>query len=219
MLARLQGVTGQHYTDGKEYNQRSGQPRRDRPRVDYYETRNLPDPCPDPSLLDPLDAFQHNEIMSATEQMLSRAAANGLPEELQPKLRKLVKEHLDVFRIGFSHGKPARIPPLHIELMDDTTPIKVQLRNYSEAQRQFLSDMTTKLVEGGMAFPNPTARWVSAPLLVPNPGSSTFWFTVDLRLVNRYTKQHSFPMPRLENEMTKLTGSKFFANFDLSHGY
>lgn len=70
-----------------------------------------------------------------------------------------------------------------------------------------------------MAYSNPTARWASAPLLVPKAGSSPFRFIVDLRLVNKYTVQHSHPMPNIECELGKLAKSKYFASFDLSHGY
>lgn len=61
-----------------------------------------------------------------------------------------------------------------------------------------------------MALRNPTERWASAPFLVPKPGPSKFRFSVDLRLVNRYTKPQNFPMLKLNTELMKLSGSKVF---------
>eukprot|EP00171_Calliarthron_tuberculosum_P003723 IDg3723t1 len=219
MLAMLQGVKGRQYVEGQEYSQSTAFPSKEKPRVDYYETRNAQDPCPDLSLLDPLDDEQDAEVKAEIERMLTRANENGLPPVLQPKLRQLALAHTNEFRISFSHGPPAKLPPLHIHLTADASPVKVKLRNYSETQRDFLKNMTSTLIHAGMAYENPTAEWASAPLLVPKTGTSKFRFTVDLRLVNSFTKQHHFPMPRLETELTKLAGSKCFANFDLSHGY
>lgn len=81
-----------------------------------------------------------------------------------------------------------------------------------------MENFVDKLVDAGMLYPNPTANWASTPLIVPKPGKTKFRFTVDLRSVNRSTIRHHFPMPLLENELTKLAGSKFFASLDLSHG-
>lgn len=115
-MARLEGMKGSSCTDGQEYRQTSTKPSHDRPRVSYYETPNAPDPCSDPSLLEPIDAHQHEDISKAIERMLERAAMSELPEALQPRLRKLVHYHMDIFRVGLSCGTPVLIPPLHIAI-------------------------------------------------------------------------------------------------------
>ena len=86
-------------------------------------------------------------------------------------------------------------------------------------QREFLQNFVQDLVRTGMAYANPTSPWASAPLIVPKPGPARFRFTVDLRPVNEFTVKHQYPMPNIEQELAKLSNSKFFATFDLSHGY
>lgn len=132
---------------------------------------------------------------------------------------RIGRRYTDVFCVAFSHGHPALISPLSIELATDASPEKLMLRNYSEDQSAFLQNMTSQLVEAGMACPNFSARWASAPLLVPKPGPVKFCFTFNLRTVNRFTLPHHYPMPRMETELPKLTGSTCSSNFDLSHGY
>lgn len=219
MVARTMRVKGNSYKHGIEYGQRSAQPSRDRPRVHYDEARSAPDPFPDPSLLDPLDDAQHDDIRAAVEKMLQAAQDNGLPPYYWERLQTLVYDHIDVFRVSFSSGPPARLPPLRIELTTEASPVRCRLRNYSSEQKNFMEDVVGKLIKAGMVYPNPTARWASPPLIVPKPGAARFRFTVDLRAVNCFTIRHHFPMPLLDNELTKLKGSKFFADFDLSHGY
>ena len=151
--------------------------------------------------------------------MKKKATDNGLPAEYSERLSELVNKHKDVFRISFSSGPPARIRPLRIELTPNAQPVRVRLRNYSQEQKEFLSEMVAKLVRHGMAYANPTSAWACAPLVVHKPGPTKFRFTVDLRPINKFTVKHQYPMPNLEQELTTLSNSRFYATFDLSHGY
>jgi transposase InsO family protein len=190
-----------------------------RPRVDYYEARARVDPFPDPSLIDPVDSGQAEEVSSAVEHMLQCALKVGMPPADAQQLKAIVDNHVDIFRTTFSSGPPAKLKPLKIQLTPDARPTRVKLRNYSKEQQEFLSKFVATLIATGMAYSNPTSPWACAPLLVPKPGAAKFRFTVDLRPVNRFTVRHQYPMPNIENELTKLGSSRFFATFDLSHGY
>ena len=157
----------------------------DRPRVDFHDARTEEDLFVDPSLLDPLDNEQHQEIREPVEGLKETSRNNGILAEDATAI--------DVFRTSFSSGPPAKVRSLRIELTSDARPVEVRLRNYSEEQREFLSDMVAKLVRNEMAFPNPTSVWACAPLLVPKRGPARFRFTVDLRPGNKFTIKHQYP--------------------------
>ena len=142
-----------------------------------------------------------------------------MPSEHVPTLRHLVNEFTDIWSTSLQAGPPAILPPLVIRLKPDAVPVRVRLRRYSQEQRDFLALFVKTLEEAGMVYRNPSAAWCSAPLLVPKPGPAQFRFTVDLRPVNRQTIPCSWPMPHVESELSRLQSSKFFATFDLSHGY
>lgn len=218
MIARLQMVKGKAFQHGRDYTQRSSQPQRDYTRVEYYKVRVGPDPYPDPSLLDPTEADQHSKIKEAVLNMLETVRDNGLQPRSWERLKSSVYEHIDIFRVGLSHGPPAQLPPPKIELSTNAAPVKVKLRKYAQEQRGFLQQMTSHLVDAGMAFQNPAAWWDSATLIVPKPGTSKFRFTVDLRSVSRFAIPHHYPIPLRDNELTNLTGSNCIADFDLSMG-
>ena len=179
----------------------------DRPHVHYRAARTEDDPFPDPSLLDPVDSTQHDEVLEAIANMKHKAKRKGLTDEQSNTLDGIIDSHTNVFRTSFSSGPAAKFPPLKIDITADAKPVKVRLRNYSQDQREFLKELVDKLVRTGMAYPNPTSRWACAPLLVPKQGPTRFRFTVDLRPINTYTVKHQFPMPNLENELTKLGSS------------
>lgn len=204
MVARLNGIEGESST---------------RARVNYYAARREEHRFPDPSLLDPVDSGQHADISMAVEKMINISRANGLSENHAKELSTIVNEHLNIVRTSLSAGPPADFPPLKIELTPDAKPVHVRLRKYSKEQREFLDKFVDSLVKYGMTYPNPTSPWACAPLLVPKPGPAKYRFTVDLRPIIKYTIRHQYPMPNLEQELTKLTGSKYYATFDFSHGY
>lgn len=189
-----------------------------RPKVNYYAARAEEDPFPNPFLLDSIDSDQHDDIMAEVREAEKKAFDYGLPRDERPRLEKILSDHADIFRTSFSSGPPARLPLLKIELTADAKPVKVRLRNYSQAQRTFLDTFVSDLVQHGLAYPNPTSKWACAPLLVPKPGAD-FRFTSDLRPVNIFTIRHHYPMPNLDHELKKLSLSRFFDNFDMSHSY
>lgn len=176
----------------------------------------------DPFLPDYLEAEppEISIIDNALNKLVHDALEQGLPPEHQEMLKELIFSKRHIFCLGLSDAAPATFPPLSIDLEQDAKPVRVKLRKYSEAQRDFMKSFVADLIRCGMAYPNPTSIWAAAPLLVPKPTSSnSFRFTVDLRLVNKYTKKQQYPMPNIENELSKLFGSTCYANFDLSSAY
>ena len=193
-------------------------PAADRPKVNYHAAHTEEDPFPDPSLLDPIDEDQHDDIRKAVADIQQTAKDNGLADVFESNLKGILRDHMDIFRTSFSAGPAAKLPPLKIDLTPDAKPVKVRLRKYSQEQKEFMRDFVNDLVANGMAYPNPTSIWACAPLLVPKPGARSR-FTVVLQPVNVFTVRHHFPMPNLEHELSGLAGAVYFANFYMSHGY
>lgn len=189
-----------------------------RPKVNYHKARTEEDPFPDPSLLDLIDKDQHDEIKAAVKGMEQAAKKQGLADVYESNLKGILHDHMDIFRTSFSAGPGAKLPPLKIELTPDAKPVKVRLRKYSQDQEDFMRKFVDDLVANGLAYANPTSKWACAPLLVPKIGGP-YRFTIDIRPVNLFTIKHHFPMPNLDIEITKVKSSKYFANFDMSHGY
>lgn len=108
--------------------------------------------------------------------ILNPAYKAGLISELSNKLYRIVSKHFNVFRVSFSSCPPARLPPLHIDLLKEYSPERVKLRNYYPEQRKFTENMISSLVRAGLAYPNPTERWEAATLLVPKSGPQKWRF-------------------------------------------
>lgn len=198
-----------------EYNE---QEEEGRPLVHYDTVCTERDQFPDLSLLHPIDSVQNQEISAATAEKKYATRMNGLTDEKAQEIDTMVDDHVTIFRTSFLYDPPAKFAPLVIETKTNAKPVKVRIRNYSQEQKEFLITFVQDLMRHDMAYPNPTASWASAPLLVPKPILARFRFTVDLRPTNACMVRHKYQMPNLEKELTKLGTANCFATFFLSHG-
>ena len=60
--------------------------------------------------------------------------------------------------------------------------------------------------------------WAAEPHLVKKD-SGEYRFCVDFRPLNKVTVHDVFPMPRIDDLLDQLGGSKFFTSLDLASGY
>lgn len=190
-----------------------------RPRAKYYNVQEENDPFPDPSLLQPDAGSDDKDAPSAAvKAMLERARANGFPQVHRAEFATLVMENTKAFQTSLSN-KLAEVEPLSTDLILDISSVWVKHQSYSPDQRAFLKKLVSKLTQYGLVYPNPLAKWASAPLLVPEQGVAKWRCSEDLRSVNRSTVRHQSPIPDLEQELTRLASSKNYANLNFVQNY
>jgi hypothetical protein len=122
------------------------------------------------------------------------------------RLRQLVTECKDVFRLKLGADPPANVKPLIIKLRDGTEPVRMSARK--NAPPKFMRDKIRELEELGLVYKNTGAEWASPPLIHPKPGPDQYRMTVDLRVPNASTKPTSWPMPNLQDQLHDLHGSE-----------
>jgi hypothetical protein len=58
-----------------------------------------------------------------------------------------------------------------------------------------------------------------APVLFVHKKEGTLRLCVDYRVLNKLTIKNKYPLPRIEDLMDRLAGSRYFSKIDLYSGY
>lgn len=160
-----------------------------------------------------------SSITAAFKSIIVEVQRNGISAHGYNRLNALLQKYRDIFRIKLGNDPPAKLPALSITPTPDSKPFRSLQRRYAPQQKEFIINTVKELEKVGEIFKNPSSRWASPALAVPNPGSSTFRFTVELRVPNSRTIPIVSAMRHLDSEIQNLSSAQFFANIDLAHGY
>ena len=66
---------------------------------------------------------------------------------------------------------------------------------------------------------SPGSPWSSPVVLVRKPNNKDYRFCLDMRNVNKVTTIDSYPLPRLDDTLDALNGSKFFYSLGLKSAF
>ena len=143
-------------------------------------------------------------------------AGDALSGEEQRHLYAVLLENADLFaEQPDDFGRTEKIK--HRINTGNATPVRQPIRRIPpirrEEARKLLSDMLKKDVIQTSRCP-----WASPIVLVPKKDGSVR-FCVDYRKVNNLTRKDAYPLPRVDDTLDTLSGSKWFSTLDLISWY
>jgi len=132
-------------------------------------------------------------------------------------MARLLCEYKDVFSSG-DHDVGLTSAVCHeIPLAAGTTPTRQPTQRLGPAKEKEVSRQVQDLLDRDLIEPAHSA-WSSPVVLVPKKDGS--WrFCVDYRKLNSVTIQDAYPLPRIDESLDILAGSKCFSTLDLLSGY
>ena len=99
----------------------------------------------------------------------------------------------------------------------DATPIRQPVRRVPPARREELKKLLDSMLEKDVIQPS-TSPWAS-PIVLVQKKDGTLRLCVDYRKVNDVTRKDAYPLPRVDDTLDTLSGSKWFTTLDLISGY
>lgn len=144
------------------------------------------------------------------------ASSKHLSTGQRGRLKNLLIKYKNIFDLGQGVKGRTSIVKHHIDT-GNATPIRQTARRLPIAKREEAEKIIKEMEQEGVIEPS-NSPWVSPVVLVKKKDGSTR-FCVDYRQLNNVTKKDSYPLPRIDDTLDTLAGSKFFSTLDLKSGY
>ena len=132
------------------------------------------------------------------------------------KLKQLLSDNHDVFCLEEGERGETNLTEMEIDT-GDVTPRRVPLRRMPIAVRREVAGQLETMQEAGVIKPS-QSPW-SSPVVMVRKKDGSQGFCVDYRALNAVTKVDTYPLPRVDDLLDRLGGSRYFTTLDLASGY
>lgn len=165
-----------------------------------------------------VSSVQRDENVSREleEALWALAEQATLESEEQEKLFALLLEYADVFAL--SNDTLGRTSILQHEIhTGDAPPIWQQFCRVCLQKRQEMKTLLSEMLERDI-IQSSNSPW-ALPVVLVKKKDGTSRFCIDYRKVNTVTQKDAYLLPRVDDLLDTLAGSRLFSTLDLISGY
>ena len=146
--------------------------------------------------------------------IVENSCANS--QEQKEEFFALLLEYEDIFAMSSSDlGQTSKLN--HHISTGSATPIRQAVRRIPPHRRTEVKSLINSMLEDEVIQPS-TSPWAS-PIVLVRKKDNSYRFCVDYRKLNEVTHKDAYPLPRIDDTLNTLAGSKWFSTLDLLSGY
>ncbi|CAI7835318.1 unnamed protein product [Closterium sp. NIES-53] len=141
-----------------------------------------------------------------------------LCKEVPEELASIIRKYPDIFVDDLPDGRPPQRPEDHrIQLEPGAQPtVRTQWWLSQPELAELRSQLDYLLAKG---FIRPSTSPFAAPILFMPKKDGGLRMCIDYRALNRVTIKSRYPIPRADDLLDQLRGSRYFSKIDLRGGY
>ena len=109
-------------------------------------------------------------------------------------------------------------PPIHLELIDNPTPVRSRAYPIPRSQLQVFKQELDRLVHIGVLERAKRSEWIAGTFITAKKDGRVRWIT-DFRGLNRSLKRRVYPPRRISDIITRHPRYKYFTKLDISMQY
>jgi len=155
-----------------------------------------------------------DEIPFFVRELFERESKD-LNEDQRDRFAQLLKDNQDVFSEEIAAGNCDILE--HVINLKDSNPIKQVPRRIPLRMREEVDNIVEDMKRQGI-IEESQSPWVS-PAVMVRKKDGTVRFCVDYRKLNAVTIKDSYPIPRIDDMLDRLSGNSWFTTLDLKSGY
>ena len=159
---------------------------------------------------------RHKLLIAALEKDGGLEQLKTWPPKLAAKVTRLLLEYQDIFCLEPHEIGCTDITEHDIELLDHK-PFKERFRHIAPPLVEEVRQHIQEMLDGGAIHPS-QSPWCNAVVLVRKKDGSLH-FCINFRRLNAKTKKDSYPLPRMQETMESMVGSRYFSCMDLKSGF
>ncbi|UYV78515.1 hypothetical protein LAZ67_16001841 [Cordylochernes scorpioides] len=129
------------------------------------------------------------------------------------QLKQVLEKYADLFSSGLGRSNLAK----HRIDTEGAKPIKHKPYRVSAKEREIIKEQIDEMLRDGIIRPS-SSPWSFAVILVKKRDGK-YRFCVDYRNLNDVTVKDVYPIPRIDEVLDTLQGSKYLSAIDLKSGY
>ncbi|UYV61766.1 hypothetical protein LAZ67_1006427, partial [Cordylochernes scorpioides] len=129
------------------------------------------------------------------------------------QLKQVLERYEDLFSSGLGRSNLAK----HRIDTEGAKPIKHKPYRVSAKEREIIKEQIDEMLRDGIIRPS-SSPW-SFPVILVKKRDGKYRFCVDYRKLNDVTVKDVYPIPRIDEVLDTLQGSKYFSAIDLKSGY
>ncbi|MES9879438.1 MAG: reverse transcriptase domain-containing protein, partial [Sedimenticola sp.] len=149
-------------------------------------------------------------------QVLLAGISQSTTEHERNKISQLLTEYQDIFTSPDGVLGQTGIAEHSIETLS-TKPIKIPPRRLPIFKRETVNEELDKMLQNNIIEPS-SSPW-SAPICLVKKKDGTCRFCIDFRGLNQVTTKDAYPLPRIDDTLDSLAGSRWYSTLDLASGY
>lgn len=147
---------------------------------------------------------------------LNNLNVGDIGEQYLSELISLLKSHRDCFATSNQEIGCTNLGEMCIELSSNKPVVRKPYR-LAHSERHAVAKIVDDLVAGGIVRES-TSQYAS-PIILVRKKNGDYRLCVDYRDLNSITIKDRFPLPHIDDQLSKLAGKYYFTNLDLFSGY
>ena len=148
---------------------------------------------------------------------LFERSSENLDESQQVRLKQFLIKHQDIFSKSSSDIGHTTLIQHHIDVQD-AKPVKKAPYRIPLAKRRVAEQEIQQMAKDGIIEKCPQSAWNAPVVMVTKPDQS-IRFCCDFRGLNEVTVKDCQSLPRIDDSLDALSGSKWWSCLDMKSGY